>query len=147
MIDTRLAPYGALVLRVALGAMFIAHGLLKVFVFTIPGTVAFFGSLGYPAILAYLTIAGEVVGGVMLIAGIAPRLVSLALVPVLIGAMLVHVPNGWLFTAENGGWEYPAFLVVAAIAQFLIGDGAATLVRSEKLVPAIAPGNTQAVRA
>ncbi|MFN0264796.1 DoxX family protein [Tepidamorphus sp. 3E244] len=147
MIDTRLAPYGALVLRVALGAMFIAHGLLKVIVFTIPGTVAFFGSLGYPAIFAYLTIAAELFGGVMLIAGIAPRLVSLALVPVLIGAMLVHVPNGWLFTAENGGWEYPAFLVVAAVTQFLVGDGAATLVRSEKLVPAIAPGSTQAVRA
>ena len=146
MTDTKLAPYGALLLRLALGAMFIAHALLKVFVFTIPGTVGFFQSLGYPAAFAYLTIFAELAGGAALILGIAPRLVALALVPVLIGAMLVHVPNGWLFTAQNGGWEYPAFLTVSAVIQFLIGDGAAALLRSEKLVPAFAP-NTAAVSA
>ena len=136
MTDTKLAPYGALLLRVALGAMFIAHALLKVFVFTIPGTVGFFQSLGYPAAVAYLTIFAELAGGAALILGIAPRLVGLALVPVLIGAMLVHVPNGWVFSAENGGWEYPAFLAIAAVTQFLIGDGAAALLRSEKIIPA-----------
>jgi putative oxidoreductase len=47
-----------------------------------------------------------------------------ALLPVLLGAVLVHAPNGWLFNAPNGGWEYPAFLAVAAIAHILIGDGA-----------------------
>lgn len=142
MIDTKLAPYGALLLRVALGAMFIAHALLKIFVFTIPGTVGFFQSLGYPAAFAYLTIFAELAGGAALIIGIAPRLVALALVPVLVGAMLVHVPNGWLFTAENGGWEYPAFLVVAALTQFLIGDGAAVLLRSQKVIPAFAASAT-----
>ena len=49
---------GALVLRVTLGTMFVAHALLKVFVFTLPGTVQFFGSLGLPAAVAYLTIEG-----------------------------------------------------------------------------------------
>ena len=53
MIDTKTAPYAALVLRVALGAMFLAHGLwLKYFVFTLPGTAMFFESLGLPAPLA-----------------------------------------------------------------------------------------------
>ena len=46
MIDTRTAPYAALTLRVALGVMFIAHALLKLLVFTLPGTVGFFQSLG-----------------------------------------------------------------------------------------------------
>ena len=59
MTEQNNASYSALILRVTSGALFIAHGLLKVFVFTIPGTVAFFESLGLPGIFAYLTIAGE----------------------------------------------------------------------------------------
>ncbi len=128
MIDQKTAPYAALLLRVALGVMFVAHGFyLKIFVFTVGGTVGFFESLGYPAILAYATIAAESLGGLALILGVYTRWVSLALVPVLIGATLVHVGNGWLFTAEGGGWEYPVFLIVAALAQALLGDGAYAL--------------------
>ena len=56
--------------------------------------------------------------------GFFGRYVSIALMPVLLGALLVHAPNGWLFTAANGGWEYPAFLVVAALTHILAGDGA-----------------------
>jgi putative oxidoreductase len=117
----------ALVLRLALGTMFIAHALLKVLVFTLPGTVKFFGSIGLPGELAYLTIAAELVGGVLLILGVYTRAVALALIPVLLGALWVHSGNGWLFTSPNGGWEYPAFLTVAAIVQALLGDGALAL--------------------
>ncbi|WP_299397829.1 DoxX family protein [Pelagibius sp.] len=125
MIDTRTAPYAALTLRVALGVMFLAHSLyLKVFVFTVPGTVGFFESLGLPAIAAYLTIFAEIAGGIALILGIQTRLVSLALLPVLLGATWVHAGNGWLFSAEGGGWEYPVFLAAAAVVQALLGDGA-----------------------
>ena len=60
MIDARTAPYAATTLRIALGAMFIAHALLKVFVFTLPGTVQFFQSLGLPAAtVAYAKAAGR----------------------------------------------------------------------------------------
>ena len=127
MIDGRTAPYAALTLRVALGAMFIAHALLKVFVFTLPGTVQFFESLGLPGVLAYMTIGAELVGGVMLILGIGTRWVAALLIPVLLGATWAHAANGWLFTSANGGWEYPAFLTVAALAQALLGDGAFSL--------------------
>ncbi len=113
----------ALLLRLALGIMFLAHGLLKVMVFTVPGTVGFFESVGFPGFLAYLVIAAEVGGGLLLIAGVATREVSLALVPVLLGALYVHAGAGWLFTNENGGWEYPAFLVVATVVQALLGSG------------------------
>ncbi len=129
MIDARTAPYGALVLRVALGAMWIAHGLMKVFVFTPAGFGGFLGSLGYPALLAWPVILAEVVGGALIVAGLWGRAVSLALVPVMIAAMLVHVPNGWSFSAAGGGWEYPAFLIAASIAHALIGDGAHALAR------------------
>ena len=59
MIDTKTAPYAALLMRVALGVMFIAHGLLKVLVFTLPGTVGFFQSVGLPGFLAYVTTFAE----------------------------------------------------------------------------------------
>lgn len=118
------APYGALALRLTLGIAALAHGLLKVFVFTPAGTVGFFASLGLPAAAAYAVILAEVLGGLALIAGIYVRLVSLALVPVLLGAVWVHAGNGWLFTAKNGGWEYPAFWAVALLAQAMLGAGA-----------------------
>lgn len=123
MIDTRTAPYAAFVLRATLGIMFIAHALLKYSVFTLPGTAKFFESLGLPGPLAYATFAAELVGGTLILAGLGARWVSLALVPVLLGATWVHAGNGWLFSAPNGGWEYPAFLAVAAITQALLGDG------------------------
>jgi putative oxidoreductase len=125
MIDNRTAPYAALILRVALGVMFLAHSLyLKVFVFTVAGTVGFFESLGLPSLLAYLTILAEIGGGVALILGLQTRLVAIALLPVLLGATWAHAGNGWLFTGEGGGWEYPLFLTVAAVVQSLLGDGA-----------------------
>jgi putative oxidoreductase len=122
---------GALLLRVSLGVMFIAHALLKYFVFTLPGTAQFFASLGLPAALGYLTFAAELLGGVLLILGVYARYVAIALVPILIAAAWAHSGNGWVFSAPNGGWEYPVFWAVALVVQFLIGDGAYALRRSE----------------
>jgi putative oxidoreductase len=118
---------GALLLRLALGTMFIAHALLKYYVFTLPGTAQFFQSLGLPAALAYFTFWAELVGGALIFAGLYGRWASAALIPVLLGATWAHAGNGWVFSAPNGGWEYPAFLVVAALAHILIGDGAYAL--------------------
>lgn len=139
MIDNRTAPYGIFLLRVALGAMFVAHALLKYFVFTIPGFEGFLGKLGYPAALAWPIFLAEFLGGFAIIAGFYGRFVSAALLPVLIGALLVHAPNGWLFTAANGGWEYPAFLVVAALTHILVGDGAFAVRPANLALPASAP--------
>jgi putative oxidoreductase len=122
------ADLGALVLRVSLGVMYIAHSLLlKYFVFTLAGTAQFFASLGLPPVLAYVVFWAELIGGVMLVLGVWPRAVALALVPVLAGALWTHAGNGWVFSAANGGWEYPLFLIVASVVQVLIGDGAYAL--------------------
>ena len=128
-IDIQFAPYGALVLRVALGVMYLAHSLvLKLMTFGLPGTAGFFAKVGLPEWLAYITFTAEVAGGLLLILGIKTRLVALALVSPLLGAIIwVHGANGWVFTAPGGGWEYPAFLVAASLAQALIGDGAYAL--------------------
>lgn len=119
--------YAATLLRVSSGALFLAHGLLKVNVFTIAGTVGYFESLGLPAILAYLTIAAELAGGVALILGVATRAVSLALIPVLLGATWVHAGNGWMFSNQGGGWEFPVFWAIAQVAIALLGSGAFAL--------------------
>lgn len=117
------AQTAAFVNRLALGAMFLSHGLLKVFVFTLPGTVGFFESVGFPGWTAYVVTLAEIAGGAALILGLRTRWVVAALLPVLLGALYVHLGNGWVFSAPNGGWEYPAFLVMAAVVQLLLGDG------------------------
>lgn len=128
MIDTRTAPYAALLLRVSLGVMFLAHGLLlKVFTFTVPGTVGFFQSIGYPAAFAYLVILGEIAGGLALLLGVWTRTVSLLLLPIMIGATLQHTGNGWLFNNQGGGWEFPVFWTVTLVVQALLGSGAYAL--------------------
>jgi putative oxidoreductase len=123
MSSTRRIDAAAVVLRTTLGAMFIAHALLKYYVFTVPGTVKFFESLGLPGPLAYVTIAAELIGGVMLVAGIRTRIVAVALLPFVIGATWAHAGNGWSFSAPNGGWEYPAFLTIATLVTALLGNG------------------------
>ncbi len=125
MTDTRSASYAALLLRVSLGVMFLAHGLvLKVMTFTVAGTVGYFESIGYPAIVAYLVMLGEIGGGIALILGAYTRTISLLLVPLMIGATLQHVGNGWVFSAPNGGWEFPVFWTVTLLVQALLGAGA-----------------------
>ena len=118
------ADLTALILRLASGTLFIAHGLMKVFTFTIPGTVGYFESLGLPAAFAYLTILAELGGGVALILGLATRLMSLPLVAVLLGAVWVHAGNGWTFSNPNGGWEFPLFWAVVQAAIGVLGAGA-----------------------
>ncbi len=128
MIKTSTAPYAALLLRVSLGIMFLAHVGLKIFVFTIPGFVGYFGSLGLPAVLAYAVVALELFGGLALILGVYAPLVALPLALEMLGTIaLVHGAKGWLFTNKDGGWEYPAFWAVGLIALYLLGDGAMAL--------------------
>ncbi len=124
MNDDRYVPYAALMLRLTLGAMFIAHGLLKVLVFTLPGTAQFFESVGFSGWMAYPVVGAELFGGLLLVLGVATRWVSLALVPVLLGAAYVHLGNGWVFSNANGGWEFPVLLVFVTLVQAMLGAGA-----------------------
>lgn len=133
-VDSNLAPYGVFLLRAALGVMWIAHALLKYFVFTLPGTAQFFASVGFPGWSAYPIFAVELVGGVLILLGVYARQISVLLVPVMLGAASVHLGNGWVFSAPNGGWEYPVFLTVASLALGLLGDGALALKSRARLV-------------
>ncbi|SJM29350.1 DoxX family protein [Mesorhizobium delmotii] len=128
MIDLRTAPYAILALRVTVGLLFLAHGALKLFVFTPAGTAQFFASLGLPPALAYLTIAVELAGGIALVLGFFARAAALALVPILLGAIAtVHGSAGFFFTNPNGGWEFLALWIAALFTIALAGDGALAL--------------------
>jgi putative oxidoreductase len=138
------ADLGTALLRVSLGAMFLAHSLiLKLLVFGLPGTAAFFGSIGLPPWLAYVVFVAEAVGGAMLLLGVQARWAALALAPVLAGATWAHAGNGWVFTAAGGGWEYPLLLTVLALAQALLGDSALALSRSRPVPLALPRATSQ----
>lgn len=123
----------AALLRLSLGATMLAHSLvLKLMVFGMAGTVGYFVKTGYPAALAYVVTFGEIAAGLALILGVAVRWASLGLIPILAGATFTVAPNGWVFDAPGGGWEFPAFLVVAAIVQALLGKGAAERTEGER---------------
>ena len=114
--------YGGLILRLSLGVMWLAHAGLKLFVFTIPGLSAWLPTVGFPSFLAIPLVSAEIIGGTMILLGIYSRYVSIALLPILLGALFIHSGNGWVFTAQGGGWEYPLFLITASISHILIGD-------------------------
>ena len=107
---------GAALLRISLGVMFLTHSVvLKLFTFGLAGTAGYFESIGLPAALAYVVFTAEAIGGALLLANVATAWVSLALIPVLAGALWVHAGNGWVFSAAGGGWEYPLFLIVVSV--------------------------------
>ena len=114
---------GVGLIRIHFGIILLAHGWLKVSVFTVDGTVNYFVSIGLPAIIAYLVMFGELVGGLALILGIQTRVVSLLTVPIVLGAAIMNSGNGWLHSASGGGWEYAASLTVIAVAITLMGSG------------------------
>ncbi|MFP2905932.1 DoxX family protein [Pyxidicoccus sp. 3LFB2] len=118
---------GATVLRVALGAVFLAHAGAKAFIFTFAGTAQFFEAHGFPGWTAWPVFLAELLGGLALVAGLRTRWVALGLVPVMLGALKPHLANGWMFTNSGGGWEYVAFLLLALVAQALMGSGAFAL--------------------
>jgi len=128
MSNPELAGYAALLLRVSLALMFFAHAWLKIAVYTPAGAAKYFESLGVPSFLAYLTMAAEIGGGLLLLLGIETRWIAILLIPLIAGTIvLVHGKNGWLFSNKDGGWEYPAFWIVGLVVLALLGDGNAAL--------------------
>jgi putative oxidoreductase len=135
MVTDTSTSLGITVLRISLGVMWIAHALLKLLVFTLPGTAQYFASIGFPGGLAYPVFAAELLGGLALVFGVYARQVALGLVPIMAVAAWVHAPNGWVHTSPGGGWEYPVFLLVSSVALWLLGDGAWAVRRSTRLSP------------
>lgn len=124
MTNTNLTPQAVALLRVTSGGLLLAHGLIKVFVFTPAGTAGFFESIGFPGILAYPVMAGEIGLGVALVLGFLTRLAAIAALPIMLGAIVPHAANGFMFSNPGGGWEFPVFWVIALVVQAMLGGGA-----------------------
>lgn len=141
MNQINLMNYSATTIRVSLGIMFISHGLLKLLVFTLAGTAGFLESQGYPQWLAAPLTYAEIIGGVLLVIGLQTRLVALVLTPVLIGALIVHLPSGWVFSSPGGGWEYPLFLLATNFSLLLSGSGHFSISKKDILLSFINKGS------
>jgi putative oxidoreductase len=116
----RLQPLALLVLRIVLGAVMIGHGYSKVFG-GLPHFVQFIRSLGLPGWLAYVSAVTEFFGGVLVIAGLLTRCVSIAiLIDLLVVIWKVHWKRG--FTGP-GGYEFPLALAAIAFALIFFGGG------------------------
>lgn len=139
--DASAADYGPVLLRAALGVMWIAHAFFKIVVFTVAGFGQWLDSLGLPGFMAAPVVAIEIAGGIAILLGFYGRQVSLLMIPILAVAAWTHLPNGWVFSNPGGGWEFPVFLIAASLVHVLIGDGALALRtrRLSLLAPARAP--------
>ena len=121
--------YGATVLRVFLGIIYIMHAYLVVFVFGPRGMAAYQAAKGipFPEIGTWYVIVAHGLGGICLILGILVRVAALVNIPIMVGALVfVHLKQGF-FMDKDGGYEYALLVLGATIAQALLGAGAFTL--------------------
>ncbi len=120
----RLQPLALLVLRIALGAVMVGHGYLKVFhgLSQHGHTVA---GLGLPSWLGYLSAFTEFLGGFALLAGIFTRLAAfLVCIDLAVAIWKVNWHNGLM---GNSGYEFPLALAAIAFALIFFGSGAISL--------------------
>ncbi len=116
----RLQPLALLVLRIVLGVIMIGHGYSKVFG-GLSHHVQFVSSLGLPGWLAYVSAVTEFFGGILVIAGLLTRCVSLAiLIDLGVAIAKVHWKHGLL---GEGGYQFPLALAAIAFALVFLGGG------------------------
>jgi putative oxidoreductase len=125
-----MAPYGATLLRLILGVVYIMHAYLALVVYGPGGMIDYQAKSGvpFPEIGTWYLILAHGLGGIFLVLGIYTRWAALANVPAMLGALLfVHLKNG--FWAFKNGYEYVLVLLVASVAVAMIGGGALSLRR------------------
>ena len=116
----RLQPLGLLVLRLALGAIMIAHGWQKIATH-LHGIMGLLGHLGIPAWMAYLVVAAEFGGGILVVVGFLTRFAAFAiLIDMLVAILKVHIHNG---LTGQGGFEFPMTCAAIAFALIFFGAG------------------------
>jgi putative oxidoreductase len=127
-----MAAYGATLLRLILGVVYIMHAYLAVVVFGPAGMIAYQAKHGvpFPEIGTWYLIVAHGLGGMFLVLGLFTRWAALANVPVMVGALLfVHLKNGFWAHSNPSGYEYVLVLAVVSLAVAMIGGGALTLRR------------------
>lgn len=131
----RFLPYhpdlARLILRLALAAVLLYHGIPKLMNFT--ATVVGFEGMGLPAppLTAAIALLAEVGGGLLILLGVAVDIAGLLVIIDMLGAIiLVHWANGFDFT--KGGWEHPFTVLAMALTLALAGPGRLTVGKNYK---------------
>lgn len=113
-----------LVLRVALGVVFVWHGYDKVFTIGLTNVAGFLGNMGFPmaTVFAYILAYGEMIAGALLILGLLTHWASkFAAIVALVAFLMVHVSKG--FSVANGGYEFIMLIFAAAVSILITGAG------------------------
>jgi putative oxidoreductase len=128
-----------MIVRLALGIVFLPHGLQKTLGLFggggFSGTMSFFTGQGIPAALAFLVILAESAGSLGLIVGFLTRVAALGIGCNMVGAIfLVHLPNGffmnWFGKQPGEGFEYHLLAIGMALALLIGGGGKASIDRA-----------------
>ena len=125
-----MASYGALLLRLILGVVYVMHAYLALVIrgpaTTISDQIRY--GVPFPEIATWYLILAHGLGGILLVLGIYTRWAALVNLPAMLGALVfVHLKKG--FWAFDGGYEYVLVLLVATVAVAMIGGGALSLKR------------------
>jgi putative oxidoreductase len=131
---SRFAPYAPTILRVVTGVLFILHGLPKFQ--DMAGTTGFFESLRIPAagIMAPFIAILEVVGGLLLVLGVATRWISLLfIIEMIVAMLLVKLPSVGIIAppgAQIAGAEVDLMLLAMSLAVLILGPGIPSVERN-----------------
>lgn len=118
-----------LLIRVGLASVFIYHGFGKVM--DMPGTVAFFASIGLGSFWAYVAAWVEFLGGILMLVGVRVREVGvLFAIIMLVAIYAVHFKNG--FNSMSGGYEFQFTLLLSSLAMVFAGAGKYALLKSKE---------------
>lgn len=121
----KLKPVALLLLRLALGVIFIYHGYPKLFAHP-KEWLDNFQHMGFPRYFAYISGVIEFFGGLMLVAGLFTRVAGLLIaIEMAIAVWRVHLPQGTVLDVHN--YEFPLLLAVAAFALAATGAGMISL--------------------
>lgn len=112
----------SLIFRVSLGGMFFLHGIGKPLVVGMEEVSRGFVEQGFSVWTSYASTGVEIVAGLLLVLGSFSRLAALALLPVSLGILVYHFPNGWVFHEAGGGWEYPQLVIVSLLVVLSVGS-------------------------
>lgn len=122
-LNGKLSTYAPLLLRIALGVVFLVHGFGKLT--DIQSTIGFFGKIGIPlsGFFTWVVALVEFLGGILVLTGLYTRIAAGLIAVVMIVAMLtVKFAQGFV-----GGWEFDFTLFMVAVSLILIGDGTPAL--------------------
>lgn len=127
------ARWGPVLVRLGLGIPMLIAGVGKVFAvgpkpMGISGFAGFLASLGVPlpTIAAWGVGLVELVGGILLLAGLAVRITGAVIaIDMLVATVLYHLPNG--YPASSDGIELTLTLTLIALALVLSGPGALSM--------------------